>query len=64
MEIWITAGVVLLLVAMSAFFSGSETALTATSRARMHAMEGSGDLNAKSVNILLTRQDRLIADTQ
>ena len=60
MEIWITAGVVLLLVAMSAFFSGSETALTATSRARMHAMEGSGDLNAKSVNILLTRQDRLI----
>jgi len=60
MEIWIIAGAVLLLVVMSAFFSGSETALTATSRARMHALEGSGDLNAKSVNALLTRQDRLI----
>ena len=60
MEIWIVAGAVLLLVVMSAFFSGSETALTATSRARMHALEGSGDLNARSVNALLTRQDRLI----
>jgi len=60
MEIWIVAGAVLLLVIMSAFFSGSETALTATSRARMHHLEGQGDLNAKSVNTLLTRQDRLI----
>jgi Mg2+/Co2+ transporter CorB len=45
---------------LSAFFSGSETALTATSRARMHHLEKPGDLNAKSVNTLLTRQDRLI----
>jgi Mg2+/Co2+ transporter CorB len=60
MEIWITAGVVLVLVVLSAFFSGSETALTATSRARMHHLEGAGDLRAKSVNTLLTRQDRLI----
>ena len=60
MGIWIIAGAVLILVVMSAFFSGSETALTATSRARMHALEGSGDLRAKSVNRLLTRQDRLI----
>ncbi|WP_193174703.1 HlyC/CorC family transporter [Oricola nitratireducens] len=60
MEIWITAGVVLVLVVLSAFFSGSETALTATSRARMHHLEGAGDLRAKSINTLLTRQDRLI----
>ncbi|MCI5075191.1 HlyC/CorC family transporter [Oricola sp.] len=60
MEIWITAGVVLVLIVLSAFFSGSETALTATSRARMHHLEGAGDLRAKSVNLLLTRQDRLI----
>ena len=60
MDIWITVGIVLFLVALSAFFSGSETALTATSRARMHSLEGSGDERAKSVNALLTRQDRLI----
>jgi len=60
MGIWIIAAVVLVLVVMSAFFSGSETALTATSRARMHHLEGQGDLRAKSVNRLLTRQDRLI----
>lgn len=60
MDIWITIGIVLLLVVMSAFFSGSETALTATSRARMQALEGAGDERAKAVNVLLTRQDRLI----
>ena len=60
MEIWIVAGIVLVLVVMSAFFSGSETALTATSRARMHALEGAGDRRAECVNTLLTRQDRLI----
>jgi len=60
MGIWIIAVVVLALVVLSAFFSGSETALTATSRARMHHLEGAGDPRAKSVNTLMTRQDRLI----
>ena len=60
MGIWIIAVVVLALVVLSAFFSGSETALTATSRARMHHMESAGDPRAKSVNTLMTRQDRLI----
>ena len=36
--IGITIGAVIGLVALSAFFSGSETALTATSRARMHEL--------------------------
>ncbi|TCD13746.1 HlyC/CorC family transporter [Oricola cellulosilytica] len=60
MEILIVALVVLFLVIMSAFFSGSETALTATSRARMHQFEANGDLRARSVNAMLSRQDRLI----
>ena len=30
---WLTAGAILVLLALSAFFSGSETALTASSRA-------------------------------
>jgi Mg2+/Co2+ transporter CorB len=60
MEIWITGGIVLALVVLSAFFSGSETALTATSRARMHSHESLGDQRAETVNHLLTRKDRLI----
>ena len=34
----ITIGAVIGLIALSAFFSGSETALTATSKARMHEL--------------------------
>jgi Mg2+/Co2+ transporter CorB len=59
-EIWITAAAIGVLVVFSAFFSGSETALTAASKARMHQHEANGDLSAKSVNLLLTRKDRLI----
>ncbi|WP_421856709.1 HlyC/CorC family transporter [Oricola sp.] len=60
MEIWIVAGVVLGLIVLSGFFSGSETALTATSKARMHHLESTGDKSARTVNRLLTRKDRLI----
>ena len=60
MEIWIIAGVVLGLIVLSGFFSGSETALTATSKARMHHLESSGDKRAETVNRLLVRKDRLI----
>jgi Mg2+/Co2+ transporter CorB len=52
-------GVVVLLV-LSAFFSGSETALTAVSRARMHAMEQEGSLRAGLVNRLLASPERII----
>ena len=33
--IWLTAGAIVFLIALSAFFSGSETAVTAASKARM-----------------------------
>jgi len=55
-----TAGAVILLLFLSAFFSGSETALTATSRARMHKLESDGDKRAKRVNALIRDRERLI----
>ncbi len=51
---------ILFLIVCSAFFSGSETALTAVSRARMLAMENSGEKRAGLVNRLIDRRDRLI----
>lgn len=60
-EIAITLAIVVVLLVMSAFFSGSETALTAASRARMHALESEGDESAKRVNKLLERPERLIS---
>jgi Mg2+/Co2+ transporter CorB len=59
-ETWLTGGAVLALLAASAFFSGSETALTAASRARMHTLEQEGSKAAHSVNVLLGARDRLI----
>ena len=57
---WITAGAILLLLVLSAFFSGSETALTAASRARMLHYEKSGDKRAGVVSALIQVRERLI----
>jgi Mg2+/Co2+ transporter CorB len=51
---------ILVLLVISAFFSGSETGLTAVSRARMHTLEQDGDARAKIVNRLLTMRERFI----
>jgi Mg2+/Co2+ transporter CorB len=48
------------LLILSAFFSGSETALTAVSRARMHALESEGSVRAALVNSLIISRERLI----
>ncbi|MEE8276783.1 MAG: HlyC/CorC family transporter [Alphaproteobacteria bacterium] len=48
------------LLVLSAFFSGSETALTAASRPRMHHLEKSGSQRARMVNRLREQQERLI----
>jgi Mg2+/Co2+ transporter CorB len=53
-------GLVFALLVVSAFFSGSETALTAASRARMHQLEKSGDQRAGIVARLLETRERLI----
>ena len=52
--------IILLMILLSAFFSGSETALTAASRSRMHTLENNGDERAGLVNRLIERRDRLI----
>ena len=59
-EIILTAIAILVLLALSGFFSGSETALTAASRARMHALEVDGSARAKSVNQMLAAPERII----
>jgi Mg2+/Co2+ transporter CorB len=60
LEIWLSAFVVLVLLGIAAFSSMSETAITASSRARMHALESAGDKRAGVVNRLLAMRDRLI----
>jgi Mg2+/Co2+ transporter CorB len=59
-DIWLSAFAVLILLCISAFSSMSETAITASSRARMHALESAGDRQAGLVNRLLALRDRLI----
>ena len=49
-----------ILLALSAFFSGSETALTATSRPRMHHLEKRGNRRARVVGRLIHDRERLI----
>ena len=53
--------VIVLSVVAAAFFSGAETALTAASRARMHALETAGDKRAKLVTHLIGMRGRLIS---
>lgn len=59
-QILFTFGIITVLLVLSAFFSGSETALTAASPARMHTLEQQGDKRAGVVNSLFGHKDRLI----
>ncbi|MFP6742904.1 MAG: HlyC/CorC family transporter [Alphaproteobacteria bacterium] len=52
-------GIILLLV-VSAFFSGSETALTAASRPRIYHLERRGNRNARLVGRMIDNKERLI----
>jgi len=54
------AGIILLLLIVSGFFSGSETALTAVSRGRMHQLEKDGSKSARDVNYLVGDRERVI----
>jgi Mg2+/Co2+ transporter CorB len=60
LEIILIIVAIVILLALSAFFNVSETALTACSRARMHALEQEGDTRARLVNRLMTRPERVI----
>jgi Mg2+/Co2+ transporter CorB len=60
MGLGIMLGAIIGLLIISGFFSGSETALTAASRARMHALEEDGNKRARTVNRLLQIRERFI----
>jgi len=59
-SVWLSLAIILACFSLSAFFSGSETAMTAASRARMHALEQSGDKRARLVNSMLMHRESLI----
>jgi magnesium and cobalt exporter, CNNM family len=59
-EDWISLLVVFVCLLLSAFFSGSETALTAHSRISLAHLEKQGNTNAAIVNRLLAARERLI----
>ena len=58
LDIAIILMAIAVLLLLSAFFNGSETALTAASRARMHALEQEGNSRARLVNHLLREPER------
>lgn len=59
-EDWIALGIVFVCLLLSAFFSASETALTASSRAAMARLEKHGNRRAQIVNSLLAARERLL----
>jgi len=57
---WLALVVVLICLLLSFFFAGSETALTAASRASMHRLEKQGNRRAALVNRLVDARERMI----
>lgn len=60
MTLVLAAGVILFLLLLSAFFSGSETALTAVSRPRLSQLDRRGDIAARRALRLTDQPERLI----
>src|SRR5258708_33128592 len=52
--------ITLVLMLLSAFFAGAETAMTAASRARMHQLDKDGEPRAKSVNWLMKHREQMV----
>ena len=57
---WLTAAAIAALLVLSAFFSGSETALTAASRAKLRARADKGDAGADKALQVTEDSERLI----
>jgi len=57
---WLTILAIFILLGISAFFSGSETALTAASRGKLHSMADKGSRGAKRALALTEDTERLI----
>ena len=58
--LWITISFIAFLLVLSGFFSGSETALTAASRARLHSKAREGSRKAQIVERMTENKERLI----
>jgi Mg2+/Co2+ transporter CorB len=59
-NLWLAAAIVVFCLFLSAFFSASETAFTAASRARMLSLQRSGDSRAALVTRLLQMRERFL----
>jgi Mg2+/Co2+ transporter CorB len=57
---WLTVAAVVICLLISAFYSASETALTASSRAAMMRLEKQGNPDASIVTRLMARRERLL----
>ena len=60
LALWGTVGAIIALLVLSAFFSGSETALTAASRAKLNGMAKKGAAGAQNALTLMDDNERLI----
>src|SRR6188474_1633035 len=60
LDVGLILAAIVVLILLSAFFNASETALTAASRARMHALEQEGNTKARLVNRLLRQPAKMI----
>jgi Mg2+/Co2+ transporter CorB len=57
---WISAGIIVLMLVLSAFFSGSETALTAASRGKLRTQADRGSRGAEKALQITEDNERLI----
>lgn len=60
LDLWLTGGAIIVLIMLSFLFSGTETGMTASSKARLHALAANGDARAGVVERLTERKDRLV----
>jgi Mg2+/Co2+ transporter CorB len=60
LEIGLELAAIAVLLLLSAFFNASETSLTASSKARMHALSEEGNARAKLVNKLMSAPERML----
>ena len=57
---WLTAAAIMGLLVLSGFFSGSETALTASSRAKLKAQADKGERRAETAMVVTEDSERMI----
>ena len=58
--LWISGGIIFAMIVLSFLFSGTETGMTAASKARLHSLAAGGDERAGAVERMIERKDRLV----